>query len=120
MSERFHKVVRASAMVDEDLRAIEVEGVPMLLARCRGRFFATQRHCPHQGNPLEDGLVSGDGVLCPVHGWRFDLASGQHDSSPACLTTYPVRVVGDDVEVAAAPRPRAVSTPPDDPTGDAR
>jgi len=36
--------------------------------------------CPHQGGSLSDGLVEGDIVTCPLHGWEFDLRSG------ACMT----------------------------------
>jgi nitrite reductase/ring-hydroxylating ferredoxin subunit len=103
MTPRFRKVARVDGVGHGDVVPIEVDGVPMILFRIRDRLFAAQRRCPHQGYDLSDGLVVGEGLLCGVHGWRFDAATGAHDSSPACLTTYPVRVVGDDVEVAAAP-----------------
>lgn len=106
----FRKVAQASALAHGDILPIEVDGVAMILYRLHDQLFAAQRRCPHQGYDLSDGLVVGDGLLCGVHGWRFDAATGAHDSSPACLTTYPVRVVGDDVEVAATPLPRPPGT----------
>jgi methylamine---glutamate N-methyltransferase subunit C len=108
---QFRRVASASALVHGDIVPIEVDGVAMILYKVRDRFFAAQRRCPHQGYDLTDGLVTGDSLLCGVHGWRFDAASGAHDSSPTCLVTYPVRIVGDDVEVAAAPLPRPLAPP---------
>ena len=100
-----------SALGHGDILPIVVDGVEMILFRIHERLFAAQRRCPHQGYELSDGLVVGEGLLCGVHGWRFDAATGAHDSSPVCLVRYPVRVVGDDVEVAATPLPAAPDVP---------
>lgn len=54
--------------------------------------------CPHAGAALSDGQVDDHCAVCPLHGWRFDLDTGQGpgDASVAC---YPVRVVDGRVEV---------------------
>ncbi len=53
-----------------------------------------ENQCPHKGGPLCDGIVSGTAVVCPLHGWRFDLDSGLavRASLPACVATFPTRV----------------------------
>lgn len=59
-----------------------------------GKVFATQAHCPHRGGPLADGLVGGGRVICPLHAFKFDLATGRavdNDCEP--LATYPITVV---------------------------
>ncbi|MGO1072985.1 Rieske 2Fe-2S domain-containing protein [Lysobacter sp. CA199] len=46
---------------------------PIALARTSdGRAFALEDRCPHRHAPLSAGLVTGDGIACPYHGWRFD------------------------------------------------
>jgi nitrite reductase (NADH) small subunit len=40
------------------------------------RVFALDDRCPHQGGPLSQGIVSGDRVTCPLHGWQIQLDSG--------------------------------------------
>ena len=58
-----------------------------------GDVFATQGQCPHRGGPLADGIVGGGKVICPLHAYRFDLATGQPASSDCeALRTYPVSV----------------------------
>jgi len=46
-----------------------------------GRQLFVQRTCPHAGGDLSNGLVEGDELVCPVHGWRFSLVDG------ACVRT---------------------------------
>jgi nitrite reductase (NADH) small subunit len=75
-------------------RKVRVAGVEIAIFRTRsGEVFAVQAECPHLGGPLADGLVLGDRVACPLHGYTFDLPSGGSvkNSCPA-LKTFPVEV----------------------------
>ena len=57
-----------------------------------GRLFAVQASCPHLGGPLADGLVGGTTLICPLHSWKFDLATGDVLMGECGLKTYPVRL----------------------------
>ena len=65
-----------------------------------GTFYAMDGVCPHAGGPLGEGVLTGNVVTCPWHGWQFDVTSGQH-----CLNAnlqhpaFPVRLEGNDVLV---------------------
>ena len=60
---------------------VTVDGVDVAVFRRRDdEILAIGNECPHQGGSLCDGLVEGDIVTCPLHGWEFDLRSG------ACMT----------------------------------
>ena len=66
-----------------------------------GRARAVDNHCLHTGGPLADGLVVDGCVVCPWHGWVYDLATGQKvvgHRTAGNLRTYPV-VVGADGRV---------------------
>jgi nitrite reductase (NADH) small subunit len=39
--------------------------------------FALHNRCPHKGGPLSEGIVSGRVVVCPLHSWVIDLATGE-------------------------------------------
>ena len=65
-----------------------------------GRFAACGAICPHEDGPLADGWLEGDVVVCPWHGFDFDLDTGQcRVDADLAVPVYPVRVVGDAVEV---------------------
>ena len=38
--------------------------------------FALLDQCPHKGGPLSQGIVFGERVACPLHGWNIELGSG--------------------------------------------
>ena len=72
------------------------DGREVAVFRARsGELFATQARCPHKGGPLADGLIGAGKVVCPFHGYAFDLTSGEPvmNGCPA-LATYPVEVDG--------------------------
>ena len=58
-----------------------------------GRVFATQAACSHKQGPLADGLIGDCKIVCPLHAFAFDLASGRPlGHSCRALTTYPVNL----------------------------
>jgi nitrite reductase (NADH) small subunit len=40
------------------------------------RVFALLDRCPHKGGPLSQGIVHGERVACPLHGFNLELDSG--------------------------------------------
>jgi len=62
------------------------------------RVFALLDHCPHKGGPLSQGIVHGQSVTCPLHGWNLDLASGEAKAPDVgCARRIPVRLEQDQV-----------------------
>jgi len=77
------------------------------------RIAALSGVCRHQNGPLGEGHVSKGCVVCPWHGWEYRLEDG---CAPAPFTekisTYPVRLTGDRIEVRAAPLPPGTRSEP--------
>ncbi|MCI0700953.1 MAG: Rieske (2Fe-2S) protein [Planctomycetia bacterium] len=68
--------------------------------RVNGALFALDDICPHMGASLSGGFVEDGCVTCPWHYWRFRLSDGAWADSPKNKTgSYPVHVVGDDVQL---------------------
>jgi nitrite reductase (NADH) small subunit len=73
-------------------RTFEVGALRIAVFRTRqGEVFATQAECPHRGGPLADGILGGSTLVCPLHSWKFDLATGQRQNGQCALVTYPAR-----------------------------
>ena len=83
-------------------RGIRVGERNIAIFNLSGRFVTIENECPHRGGPLCDGIVAGTTVVCPLHGWRFDLETGMavRASLPSCVATYPTRVEGGIILVA--------------------
>ncbi len=71
-----------------------------------GSYYAIESTCPHRGGPLAEGMVTGEEVICPWHGSRFNVKTGAVMTPPARegVKSFPVRVTGDDVEIDFAER----------------
>lgn len=80
---------------------IDVDGEPIALFHVGDNFYATCDVCTHEEASLSEGDLDGEVIECPLHGARFNVRTGEVKSLPAVvrLKTYPVRVVGDAVEV---------------------
>ncbi|SDU80773.1 3-phenylpropionate/trans-cinnamate dioxygenase ferredoxin subunit [Arcanobacterium phocae] len=80
----------------------DVETIPIAVIHAEsGSWFATHDRCTHGRVKLSEGWVEDETIECSRHGAAFDLASGQVLTPPASapITTYPVRVDGDDVYI---------------------
>lgn len=74
------------------------EGQIVALFNVDGVYHALDGVCPHQGGPLGAGRLAGSIVACPWHGWKFDVATGQHTASPTVMQrSFAVRVEGNEV-----------------------
>lgn len=99
-SNSFRTVAKVGEIPEGQGRAFDVDGVMVAVFLTDGHYYAIEDYCPHQGAPLSDGVVDAKSVTCTWHGWRFDLGDGHHlDGSRAKVPTFPVRVVGDEIQV---------------------
>lgn len=55
-----------------------------------GRLFAIQNQCPHRGGPLAEGIIGESQVICPLHGHKFDLITGQGNEAHECVKRFEV------------------------------
>jgi 3-phenylpropionate/trans-cinnamate dioxygenase ferredoxin component len=65
------------------------------VVRSNGEFFAVEDICTHDGAELTGGTIEGDQIICPRHGARFCLRTGQAMTPPAY---EPVRVFATKLE----------------------
>ena len=91
----FSGIDEATQRLTEDQPQLVVIGKRRIcLVRQGSNFFAVQDACSHNGESLSKGKVNYLGeVVCPWHGYRFELKSGRAtDSSCADLRTFPLKI----------------------------
>ena len=109
----------ASEFADPGRKIIAFERFEVAIFKLEGEFFAYLNQCPHMGGPACQGkvmakveeIIGGDRtsksmmfskskmhVVCPWHGYEFDIRTGVHPGNPrARLRKLTVAVSGDDV-----------------------
>ncbi|HEY5701248.1 MAG TPA: non-heme iron oxygenase ferredoxin subunit [Gammaproteobacteria bacterium] len=82
-------------------RCVEVDDVIIAVFNLDGEFYAIENVCSHEYAELTDGDLEGNEIVCPLHGARFDIKSGEALSPPAYepVATLPVRVEAGMVQV---------------------
>ncbi|MFE2995732.1 Rieske (2Fe-2S) protein [Nocardia sp. NPDC059246] len=114
-----HVVARVSDVPEGEHRIVEVNGRSIGIYNVGGTFRALLNRCPHQGAALCKGAVVSElesnapgefefnpenkFVVCPWHGWEFELETGQSwfDADRTRVRKYDVTVEhGDEIAMA--------------------
>jgi 3-phenylpropionate/trans-cinnamate dioxygenase ferredoxin subunit len=93
---QFTRVLRVAEVPPGEKKAVDVDGASLLICNSNDRLYAVSKE------RLECGRMSRGWIACPIHGARFELATGRAMNPPAKepIATYEVRVVDDWIEVA--------------------
>jgi 3-phenylpropionate/trans-cinnamate dioxygenase ferredoxin subunit len=87
-------VARADELAPGDWRSLDVDGVQIAVFNVDGRLCAIEDVCTHDGGILTGGEIEDGVIICPRHGARFCICTGEVLAPPAYedVDTYPVRV----------------------------
>jgi len=101
LPETFHRVGPETDIAENSAIGVVLAGWPVLIARTDGKLHAVIDRCTHASSELSTGRVRRGSIMCPLHGARFELASGKCiGGAYKPLMTFPLRVVDGFVEVA--------------------
>jgi len=108
----YFDVLATDALVDGGVKAIDVDGRPILIVRIGDDFVAVSNRCGTSPLPLEFSTVGGAELRCSWHGCRYDLRTGARlDATGDRLTVYPVRMVNGSLQIAIAASAAGASAP---------
>jgi nitrite reductase/ring-hydroxylating ferredoxin subunit len=72
------KVAEISALEDGKGHCVKANGVSLVVVKADGAVHALENKCPHLGVPLGRGKVENGEIVCPYHGSRFNLKTGEN------------------------------------------
>lgn len=82
------------------LRGVRVAGEAVLICTMAGDIFAYHDACPDTPLALSLGQLDGEQIVCPWHGCRFDVRTGERlEHRGTGLDALPVEVEGNRVRV---------------------
>lgn len=104
------EVLKTHQLEESKGTTVYVNERDLALYKYEGQFYALDNTCLHRGGQLGDGTMDGPNVICPLHGWDYDVKTGVSRYEPKeVIATYPVTVEGDRVLIDAdsvPPKPR--------------
>jgi nitrite reductase/ring-hydroxylating ferredoxin subunit len=94
-------VLAAESLPAGRLTSIEHGDRRLVIYNLDGRYYATEDIKVQDLVYVSDGWIEGQTVMCPARRGAFDIRSGRWQGAPSTpsLATFPVRIVGDDVQV---------------------
>ena len=84
------------------LKNITAGGKEIVIANVRGEYYAINNICTHAGAELHEGTLEGSELVCPWHGAKWNVQTGDLIWFPQKLKnqqTYNVVIEGDNVFV---------------------
>jgi nitrite reductase/ring-hydroxylating ferredoxin subunit len=76
-----------------------IDGTELALYNVGGELFAIENFCPHKGAPLADGRLCGHTVECDLHGWQFDIRTGDCLTNKGGIETYEVLIEDGQIKI---------------------
>jgi len=82
-------------------RSVTVAETAIAVFNLDGGFYAIEDACTHDYKALCGGLIDGDQIICPRHGARFNIKTGEALRAPAyeAVATFPTRIENEMVQV---------------------
>ena len=77
-----------------EYRVVDVDDIEIAVFNLEGEYFAIEDVCTHDFGTLTGGCLEGGRIMCPRHGARFDIRTGEALTPPAYepVATFEVRV----------------------------
>lgn len=88
-------------------RHVKIGKHDIVVVRVGDEVYALSNLCRHAFAPLSEGFVDKHVLICPWHGWRYDVRDGTTDHPNADVRTYPARVSSGEVVVTVTVGRRA-------------
>ena len=101
MVKGFVNIGGAADFLEHKARNIVVGGRSVVVVSVDGEVHAFENNCPHQHfSVLHQGNLEGCFITCPMHGWTYDIKSGQSTNGNGKLKKFEVRSTDGSIWVA--------------------
>jgi 3-phenylpropionate/trans-cinnamate dioxygenase ferredoxin component len=94
-------VCNTSQLKKGEMLDFDYKDKKILLANLNGKIYATDRICTHAEADLSTGVLSEEGVTCPLHLSTYNLETGVPQNLPAeiPLKTYNVKIEQNEIYI---------------------
>jgi len=75
-------MIRIQEIAEGRAKLLRSGGEEMAVFKSEGELYGVQNICPHEGGQLCNGWIEGGEVVCPLHGYKFNLKTGACSTDP--------------------------------------
>lgn len=105
MDDEFIKICKISELSDNQGKRFLINDVDIAVFKVADDIYVLNNICPHQHTSIiYDGFVEDGCIVCPAHGWMFNLKTGRQPSGARGLDVYPVKIVDDEIYSIVKPK----------------
>src|SRR5438067_12555012 len=92
--------IESELPAEGEAKEFELGGKTICVANVNGTITAMDNICLHMGGPLGQGYIEAGKIICPWHGWEYDLKTGALADEPKSrIAVYPIKIENGDVLV---------------------
>jgi nitrite reductase/ring-hydroxylating ferredoxin subunit len=86
-------VGRVEDIPEGERKIVQTNGLSIGVFHHKGNWYALRNQCLHHGGPVATGKLEGDNLICPWHGYTYNVTNGQLLIDPgARLERYQVEL----------------------------
>ncbi|MBK9332277.1 MAG: Rieske (2Fe-2S) protein [Ignavibacteria bacterium] len=96
--ENYKKICKVSEIYNRKGRRFELDDEnEIAVFKADGEIYVVDNICPHNHtSQMYDGYIEEGYISCPVHGFRFNIKTGEQPTKQGCrLRTFEHRTEGD-------------------------
>lgn len=73
---RYYSLEKLINLHDGYRKVFQIDSHHLMLLQIEGQRYLIESRCPHREYPLRSSDVQGGELVCPQHGYRFEISSG--------------------------------------------
>jgi len=98
---QFKKFCKISELPENQGKRFIIDDNEIAVFKIGKEVFAISNICPHQHTALlYDGFIEDGCVVCPAHGWMFELRTGKRPSGSRGVESYSIKIENDEVFIS--------------------
>lgn len=95
----WHTLEPASKLRQGEIRTFKIGARWLAIGRTAEGYFAIDDLCPHAGGSLGEGMLDGECVVCPIHGYSYHVRTGEGMDDGEEVAVHEVQLDGDVLRV---------------------
>jgi nitrite reductase/ring-hydroxylating ferredoxin subunit len=100
MEDDYKRICKVSELKESRGKRFLINDVELAVFKVNEEIYVLNNTCPHQHTTvIYDGFIEEGCVVCPAHGWMFDLKTGKQPTGAKGLESYPIKIINDEVFV---------------------